>query len=143
MVNWSRAVIIDSEGDYMNYADFLTYFRQMINQETKWTSGNSDDPEGHPQYDQKMIDFADEFKRTLDYDPNYRKTLWAADIEPKIDHETMGEVMLANSPKLVKAMLSMVIDGENLHKGTWADALREGFFFQLVSALSPATVIAG
>lgn len=126
----------------MNYAEFLTYFRQMINQETKWTA-DSDDQPGHPIYDQQMKSFADDFRRSLDYDSNYRQTLWSAEIEPKIDHESMGEVMLANNPRLVKAMLSMIIDGENQHEGTWADALREGFFFQLVSALCPATAIAG
>lgn len=127
----------------MNYAEFLTYFRQMINQETKWTPADSDQKPGHPIYDQRMREFADEFKRSLDYNPNYRQTLWSAEIEPKIDHEAMGEVMLANNDRLVKAMLSMIIDGENKHEGTWADALREGFFFQLISALSPATAIAG
>lgn len=127
----------------MNYAEFLKYFRQMINQETKWTPADSNGKSGHPIYGQQMIEFANGFKRSLDYDPHYRQTLWSAEIEPKIDHESMGEVMLADNDKLVKAMLSMIIDGENKHEGTWADALREGFFFQLVSALSPATAIAG
>ena len=126
----------------MNYAEFLAYFRQIIDHKTEWTSADSKHQPNHPIYDDQMREFADEFKRSLDYDQHYWQTLRAAEIIPKIDHETMGEVMLANNAKLTKAMLSMIIDGENIHKGTWADALREGFFFQLLSALCPATVIA-
>lgn len=125
----------------MNYTKFLAYFRQMIGQKTAWTSADSSYKSGHPIYDHQMKEFADEFKRSLDYDPNAQQTLWSAEIEPKIDHEAMGEVMLANDPKLVYAMLSLIIDGENRHKGTWADARKEGFLFQLLSALCPATVI--
>lgn len=127
----------------MNYAEFLAYFQRMIGQKTTWTAASSDHQTGHPIYDDQMKEFADEFKRSLDYNSHARRTLWSADIEPKIDHEAMGEVMLANDPKIVKAMLSLIIDGENLHEGTWADALEEGFFFQLLSALCPATVITG
>lgn len=126
----------------MNYAAFLSYFRQMIDHKTEWTSANSKDRPNDPIYDDQMKEFANEFKNSEDYDPHYCQTLRSAEIVPKVDHETMGEVMLANNVKLTKAMLSMIINGEKLHKGTWADALREGFFFQLLSALCPATVIA-
>lgn len=126
----------------MNYAAFLTYFRRMIDHKTEWESVNSSARLDYPIYDDQMKEFAETFRRSEDYDPHYRQTLHSAEIVPKVDHETMGEVMLANDPNLTKAMLSMIIDGEKLHKGTWADALREGFFFQLLSALCPATVIA-
>lgn len=127
----------------MNYAEFLAYFRRMIGQKTAWASADSNHQPGHPVYDHQMREFADEFKRSLDYNSHAKRTLRTAEIEPKIDHESMGEVMLTNDPKLVKAMLSLIIDGESLHEGTWADALTEGFFFQLLSALCPATVITG
>ncbi|WP_295728847.1 hypothetical protein [uncultured Limosilactobacillus sp.] len=124
----------------MNYAEYLTYFRQMISQRIEWqvVEGTK-----QPVYDQLMRSFADFFERSLDYNPQYLQTLRAAEIKPRIDHETVGQVMLSNDDHLVKAMLSMIIDGENKRKGTWANALTEGYFFQLVSALCPATAIAG
>ena len=122
----------------MNYAEYLTYFRQMIDGHIRWQDV---DQVHQPIYDQTMRSFADGFRRSLDYDAQYRQTLRAAEITPQINHETVGDVMMTNQDKLVKAMLSMIIDGENQHKGTWVQALTEGYFFQLVSALCPATVI--
>lgn len=85
---------------------------------------------GYPLYDQQLLDFVRAFRQSKFYGPHYRRTLRHGHIRRVINHETIGQVML-----------SLIIDNEDMTRGTWAAALQEGYMYQLLNEIlnTPST----
>lgn len=129
----------------MNFAEYLPYFRKMINQQITWTTRRPEDGlvrAGYPLYDQQMLQFAHEYKLSPNFDRHYRRTLRTHGIKPKLNHATIGDVILANNPEITKAMISLIIDEEDMEQGMWAQAMQEGYFYRLLKNLTSSMVAA-
>lgn len=129
----------------MKWADYLTYCHQMIGKKIGWTlrepTAETQDGivrAGYPLYDQQLLDFVHDYRQSTFYDSHYRRTLRHAHIRRKMNHVTIGQVMLAHDPQLANAMLSLIIDSEDMERGTWAAALQEGYLYQLLKLILSA-----
>lgn len=129
----------------MNFAQFLPYFKKMINRQIIWTTRQPEDGlirAGYPLYDQEMLQFAHDYKLSDDFDRHYRRTLRLHGIKPKLNHATVGDVMMANDPVVTRAMISLIIDEEDIEQGMWAQAMQEGYFYRLLKSLTSSMVAA-
>ncbi len=100
------------------------YFQQMAGKKVAWTISQPEDGlvrAGYPLYDQQLLDFVRKFKASPLYDHKYRKTLRHFHIKPKLNELTVSQ-----------ALLSLIIDGEDVQRGTWATAMQAGYFYQLL-----------
>ncbi|WP_137596675.1 DUF6508 domain-containing protein [Paucilactobacillus kaifaensis] len=122
----------------MNLQDYVDYFKEMRNREIAWTATDREDgilQMGYPKYDSLMLKFGQEFLKSSYCDPHYRKTLKQHHIKLKVNHSTVGQVMLQKDRKLIEAMLTLIIRSEPFDEGSWAKALQEGYFYRLTNAL--------
>lgn len=129
----------------MNFAEYLPYLKKMINRQITWTTRRPEDGlirAGYPLYDQQMLQFAHEYKMSSNFDRHYRRTLRMHGIKPKLNHATVGDVILANNPMVTKAMISLIIDEEDMEQGLWAQAMQEGYFYRLLKSLASSMVAA-
>ncbi|WP_040458811.1 hypothetical protein [Limosilactobacillus antri] len=111
------------------------YFQQMTGKKVAWTISQPEDGlvrAGYPQYDQELLDFVRCFRDSPSYDQQYRKTLRHFHIKPKLNGVTVSQALLINNTRVANAMLSLIVDGEDLQRGTWARAMQEGYFYQLL-----------
>ncbi|KRO09830.1 hypothetical protein IV59_GL000298 [Paucilactobacillus hokkaidonensis] len=125
-------------GDQMDLQNYVGYFKEMRNREIEWTATDREDgilQMGYPKYDSLMLKFSQEFLESSYCDPHYRKTLKQHHIKLKVNHSTVGKVMLAKERKLIEAMLTLIIRSEPFDEGSWAKALQEGYFYRLTDAL--------
>lgn len=132
----------------MHWQEYLDYCHQMIGKKIGWTirepTAEIQDGivrAGYPLYDQQLLDFVRAFRQSKFYGPHYRRTLRHGHIRRVINHETIGQVMLSGDNHLVAAMLSLIIDNEDMTRGTWAAALQEGYMYQLLNEIlnTPST----
>lgn len=126
----------------MHWQEYLDYCQKMIGKKIGWTlrepTAEIQDGivrAGYPLYDQQLLDFVRDFRRSDWYDEHYRRTLRHAHIRRVMNHETVGQVMLSHDDQLVKAMLSLIVDNEDMTRGTWAAALQEGYLYQLLKEI--------
>lgn len=122
----------------MNLANYVDYFKRMRNREIPWTSMDGEDgilQMGYPKYDEQILQFIREFSKSSDFDPRYKKTLKRAHIKVKMNHSTVGKVMLAKNMELYLAMLSLIVTAEQVDAGSWAKALQEGYLYQITNAI--------
>lgn len=94
------------------------YFQQMAGKKVAWTISQPEDGlvrAGYPLYDHK-----------------YRKTLRHFHIKPKLNELTVSQALLINNARVANALLSLIIDGEDVQRGTWATAMQAGYFYQLL-----------
>ncbi|WP_010621238.1 hypothetical protein ABTQ33_01330 [Paucilactobacillus suebicus] len=122
----------------MDLAKYVDYFKSMRNREIPWTSMDGEDgilQMGYPKYDEQMLQFIREFKESSDFDPRYKKTLRHYHIRVKMNHLTIGQVMLVKEMPLYKAMLSLIVTAEQVDAGSWAKALQEGYLYQVTKAI--------
>lgn len=129
----------------MDLAAYLPYFKKMINRQIRWTTRRPEDGlirAGYPLYDQEMIQFAHDYKISPFFDRHYRRTLRSAGIKPRLNHATVGDVIMENNPVVTQAMLSLIIDEEDMQQGLWAQSLQEGYLYRLVKSLESSMVAA-
>ena len=129
----------------MSFAEYLPYFKKMINRQITWTTRRPEDGlirAGYPLYDQQMLQFAHEYKMSSNFDRHYRRTLRMHGIKPKLNHATVGDVILANNPMVTKAMISLIIDEEDMEQGLWAQAMQDGYFYRFLKSLASSMVAA-
>ena len=125
-------------GDQMDLEKYVEYFKKMQNREIPWTSMDGEDgilQMGYPKYDEQMLQFIREFRESSDFDPRYKKTLRKWHIRVKMNHVTIGQVMLAKDPALSWAMMSLIATAEEVDAGSWARALQEGYLYQISKAI--------
>lgn len=139
-----KSIKMDSEigGDQMDLEKYIEYFESMRNREIPWTSMEGEDgilQMGYPMYDEQMLQFIREFKESSDFDPRYKKTLRKWHIRVKMNHVTIGQVMLAKDVQLSWAMLSLIATAEQVDAGSWAKALQEGYLYQIAKQIIEAT----
>ena len=111
------------------------YFQQMAGKKVAWTISQPEDGivrAGYPLYDQQLLDFVRKFKASPLYDHKYRKTLRHFHIKPKLNELTVSQALLINNARVANALLSLIIDGEDVQRGTWATAMQAGYFYQLL-----------
>ena len=111
------------------------YFKRMIGKKVAWTISQPEDGlirAGYPLYDQEVLDFVRRFKESPLYDRKYRKTLRHYHVRPKMTAVTVSQVLLINNLKAASAMLSLIIDGEDVERGTWAAAMQDGYVYYLL-----------
>lgn len=111
------------------------YFKRMIGKKVAWTISQPEDGlirAGYPLYDQEVLDFVRRFKESPLYDRKYRKTLRHYHVKPKMTAVTVSQVLLINNLKAASAMLSLIIDGEDVERGTWAAAMQDGYVYHLL-----------
>lgn len=129
----------------MDFAEYLPYFKKMINRRIKWTTRRPEDGlirAGYPLYDPQMIQFAHDYKVRSCFDRHYRRTLRMHGIKPKLNHATVGDVILTDDPTVTQAMISLIIDEEDMQQGMWAQAMQEGYFYRLLKNLTASMVAA-
>lgn len=122
----------------MDWRAAQSYFKKMIGKKVAWTISQPDDGlirAGYPLYDQELLNFVRSFKRSADYDRHYRRTLRHYHVKPKLTAVTVSQVLLINSHRATAALLSLIVDGEDVQRGTWATAMQAGYFDQLLSIL--------
>lgn len=115
------------------------YFKKMIGRKVAWTISRPEDGlirAGYPLYDQKLLDFIRQYKQSPAYNRKYRKMLRHFHIKPKMTAVTVGQVMLINNSRAANAMLSLIVDGEDVQRGTWAAAMQAGYFYQLLKIMN-------
>lgn len=110
----------------MDLNAYLPYFKSMIDRKIGWTISNPEDGivrVGYPLYDKPMLEFTRKFRASAEYDPHYRKTLKANRIKPRVDEATIAQVLKSDDVSLIGAMISLIVDWEEVEEGTWAQAL--------------------
>ena len=115
------------------------YFQQMAGKKVAWTISQPEDGlvrAGYPLYDQQLLDFVRKFKASPLYDHKYRKTLRHYHVKPKLTAVTVGQVLLIRNHRAAAAMLSLIVDGEDVQRGTWAAAMQEGYIYHLLAVLN-------
>lgn len=126
----------------MDLNAYLPYFKSMIDRKIGWTISNPEDGivrVGYPLYDKPMLEFMRRFRASAEYDPHYRKTLRAARIKPHINEKTVAQVLESNDVRLIGAMVSLIVDWEEVEEGTWAQALQSGEMYNLTKRLAELT----
>ena len=103
------------------------YFQQMAGKKVAWTISQPEDG-----LVQQLLDFVRKFKASPLYDHKYRKTLRHFHIKPKLNELTVSQALLINNARVANALLSLIIDGEDVQRGTWATAMQAGYFYQLL-----------
>lgn len=114
------------------------YFRKMVGKKASWTISQPDGGlvrAGYPRYDQQLLSFIRRYKASSCYDHRYRKTLRHYHVKPKMTVVTVSQVLLIGNARAVGAMLSLIVDGEDVQPGTWAAAMQKGHFYHLLVAL--------
>lgn len=107
-----------------------------------WTISNPEDGivrVGYPLYDKPMLEFTRKFRASAEYDPHYRKTLKANRIKPRVDEATIAQVLKSDDVSLIGAMISLIVDWEEVEEGTWAQALQSGELYRLTKRLAELT----
>lgn len=130
----------------MDWQSEKDYFHKMIGKKVAWTISQPEDGlvrAGYPQYDQQLLDFVRLFKSSPSYDQQYRKTLRHFHVKPKLNRVTVSQVLLINNPQATNAMLSLIVDGEDGQRATWAVAMQAGYFYQLLKILPPDNEVEG
>ena len=128
----------------MNWQAEQKYFKKMIGRKVAWTISRPEDGlirAGYPLYDQELLDFVREFKQSRAYVPKYRKVLRHFHVHPKMTAVTVGQVILINNVRAANAMLSLIIDGEDVQRGTWAAAMQAGYFYHLLKITTKGEAI--
>ena len=92
-----------------------------------------------PLYDKPMLEFTRKFRASAEYDPHYRKTLKANRIKPRVDEATIAQVLKSDDVSLIGAMISLIVDWEEVEEGTWAQALQSGELYRLTKRLAELT----
>lgn len=119
----------------LNWQSEEKYFQQMTGKKVAWTISQPDDGlirAGYPLYDQQLLDFIRKFKASPFYDLKYRKTLRHFHIKPRLNEVTVSLALLINNARVANALLSLIVDGADIQRGTWAMALQAGYFYQLL-----------
>lgn len=122
----------------MKWYDYLAYFKRAIGKKVGWTIMQPSDGlirAGYPLYDRQLLAFVDRFRNSVFYDSQYHKTLRHFHVKPRVNHITVGQVMLIDTEKAARAMLSLIIDGEDTQRGTWAAALQAGYLYELLKII--------
>lgn len=115
------------------------YFKRMMGQKVAWTISQPEDGlvrAGYPLYDQEVLNFVRQFKASSLYDRKYRKTLRHYHVKPKMTAVTVSQVLLIGNVRAASAMLSLIIDGEDVQRGTWAAAMQDGYIYRLLEILN-------
>ncbi|MGM9891682.1 hypothetical protein [Limosilactobacillus sp.] len=123
----------------MEWQTAEAYFKKMIGKKVAWTISQPEDGlvrAGYPLYDQELLEFVRHFKTSTQYDPHYRKTLRHYHVKPKMTAVTVSQVLLINNVTAAAAMLSLIVDGEDVQRGTWAAAMQAGYFYRLLKILN-------
>ena len=126
----------------MDLNAYLPYFKSMIDRKIGWTISNPEDGivrVGYPLYDKPMLEFTRKFRASAEYDPHYRKTLKANRIKPRVDEATIAQVLKSDDVSLIGAMISLIVDWEEVEEGTWAQALQSGELYRLTKRLAELT----
>ncbi|MDD6865164.1 MAG: DUF6508 domain-containing protein [Lactobacillus sp.] len=126
----------------MDLNAYLPYFKSMIDRKIGWTISDPEDGivrVGYPLYDKPMLEFTRRFRASAKYDPHYRKTLRAARIKPRVNEKTVAQVLESNDVRLIGAMVSLIVDWEEVEEGTWAQALQSGEMYNLTKRLAELT----
>ncbi|WP_048345692.1 DUF6508 domain-containing protein [Limosilactobacillus mucosae] len=126
----------------MDLNAYLPYFKSMIDRKIGWTISNPEDGivrVGYPLYDKPMLEFTRKFRASAEYDPHYRKTLKANRIKPRVDEATIAQVLKSDDVSLIGAMISLIVDWEEVEEGTWAQALQSGELYRLTKHLAELT----
>ena len=126
----------------MDLNAYLPYFKSMIDRKIGWTISDPEDGivrVGYPLYDKPMLEFMRRFRASAEYDPNYRKTLRAARSKPHVNEKTVAQVLESNDVRLIGAMVSLIVDWEEVEEGTWAQALQSGEMYNLTKRLAELT----
>lgn len=123
----------------MEWQAAQNYFKKMIGKKVAWTISRPEDGlvrAGYPLYDPELLDFVRDFKVSADYDCHYRKTLRHYHVKPKLTAVTVGQILLIRNHRAAAAMLSLIVDGEDVQRGTWAAAMQEGYIYHLLAVLN-------
>ncbi|MDA5460460.1 hypothetical protein B816_1977 [Weissella confusa] len=120
--------------DFKKWDAFLA---EIEGKEIPWVMGAVAD--GHPQYDERMIELAKAFEWSDYFDRNFDRTLKQKGHQ-ELPEEEVDEISRTSSDfRDLRAVTSVVIYGERRLEGMWAAMTEKGILRRLLKRLNDMT----